>query len=74
MDSRPAKPHGHTPERLHQWWDGRLEALGFEPERLLAGMLGRQRRRVGLDAAWGRPVGGPSPRLADGAAVDVATR
>jgi AAA domain len=51
VDSRPAKPHGPIPERLHRWWDGRLRALGFEHDRLLAAVMGRQWRQVGLDSA-----------------------
>ena len=49
VDSRPGKDHAHTPGELHHEWRTRLRALGVEPAELVAGVVGRQRRAMGID-------------------------
>ena len=49
VDSRPAKPHGHTADALHHEWRDRIRALGHDPERLIAMALGWQRREMSID-------------------------
>ena len=48
VDSRPTKTHHHAAAELHQEWRSRLRILGHEPRDLVAGVLGRQRRSVGI--------------------------
>ncbi len=43
VDSRPAKPHNPTPAELRQEWHERTRALGYDPERLVETVVGRQR-------------------------------
>jgi conjugative relaxase-like TrwC/TraI family protein len=50
VDSRPGKGHAHTAGELHHEWRTRLRALDVEPEELIAGVKGRQRRRIGIDS------------------------
>ena len=49
VDSRPAKDHGHSAAELHADWRERVQALGVEPERLLADSVGRIRQPRGID-------------------------
>jgi conjugative relaxase-like TrwC/TraI family protein len=49
VDSRPTKHHGQSAEQLHEDWRERMQALGVEPERLLAEATGRIRRPSGID-------------------------
>ena len=49
LDSRPAKHHTHTAERLHTDWRRRLTELGVEPEVLLADATRRIHRPSGID-------------------------
>jgi conjugative relaxase-like TrwC/TraI family protein len=48
LDSRPPKPNQHHPDGLHAEWRGRLEALGHDPVRLIAEVIGRQVQPVGI--------------------------
>jgi conjugative relaxase-like TrwC/TraI family protein len=48
VDSRPGKDHTRPPGELHHAWRARLRALGVEPAELVASMIGRQRRRLGI--------------------------
>jgi conjugative relaxase-like TrwC/TraI family protein len=50
VDSRPGKSHAHSPGELHHTWRTRLQAVGIEPAEMVAGTVGRQRRRIGIDA------------------------
>ena len=50
VDSRPSKPHGQTQAELDEEWRGRVRTLGYDPERLVDTVVGRQRREVGIDA------------------------
>jgi conjugative relaxase-like TrwC/TraI family protein len=51
VDSRPSKPHGPTSAQLRQEWRERVQALGFDPERLVGTVIGRQRGLEGIDAS-----------------------
>jgi len=51
IDSRPAKPHGTSAAELRQEWRERVRALGWDPERLIEAVIGRQRGLEGIDAA-----------------------
>ncbi|MDH3262104.1 MAG: relaxase domain-containing protein [Acidimicrobiia bacterium] len=50
VDSRPAKPHGHTPAELRREWRERVRALGRDPERLVETVVGRQLGFGGIDS------------------------
>jgi conjugative relaxase-like TrwC/TraI family protein len=41
VDSRPAKDHAVNAEVLHERWVDQLRDLGVDPERLVAGLIGR---------------------------------
>jgi conjugative relaxase-like TrwC/TraI family protein len=43
-ETRPAKSH-ETPETLYGRWQQEARVLGFEPERLVRGVIGRERSR-----------------------------
>jgi hypothetical protein len=49
VDSRPAKPHGHTAAELHHEWRDRVRVLGYDPERLIATALGWEGRDMSID-------------------------
>jgi hypothetical protein len=53
VDSRPAKDHAVDAEALHARWAGQVRELGFDPEWLVAGVIGRnleaQRDLDGVD-------------------------
>jgi ATP-dependent exoDNAse (exonuclease V) alpha subunit len=49
VDSRPAKPHGHTADELRQEWQRRLRELGYDPERLVATALGWECHQMEID-------------------------
>ena len=51
VDSRPAKPHGHSAAELRREWRERVWGLGRDPERLVASALGWERRLWSVDAA-----------------------
>jgi conjugative relaxase-like TrwC/TraI family protein len=67
VDSRPAKPHGPTLTELHHEWQRRVRAMGRDPQRIVEGMVGRQRRLEGIDV--NRAVS-----LADAALASLAGR
>jgi conjugative relaxase-like TrwC/TraI family protein len=50
VDSRPSKPHGPTAAELRQDWRERVRALGYDPERLVESVVGRQRGLEGIDS------------------------
>lgn len=60
--TRPPKSH-ETPETLYGRWRQEARALGFEPERLVREVTGRERsRQQDPDGTAGRPAGGsPDP-------------
>lgn len=49
VDSRPAKPHGHTADELRQEWQQRLRELGYDPERLVATARGWERHQMEIE-------------------------
>ena len=49
LDSRPSKPHGQTQAELDEEWRVRVETLGYDPDRLVDTVVGRQRLHVGID-------------------------
>ena len=65
VDSRPGKPHGHTAAELRREWRQRARTLGYDPERLIAAVVGRQRRLDGIDS-------GAAQRLAETALRSLA--
>ncbi len=65
VDSRPPKTHGTTAVELRAWWRQRVEALGFDVERLVATVIGRQMGLEGVDQETaGRMVDGALEALA----------
>jgi conjugative relaxase-like TrwC/TraI family protein len=46
VDSRPAKDHAVNADALHDRWVGQLRDLGVDPERLVAGVIGRTLDRL----------------------------
>jgi len=50
VDSRPGKPHGHTAAELRREWRQRVRTMGYDPERLIAAVMGRQRLLHGIDS------------------------
>ena len=51
VDSRPSKPRGTSAAELRQEWQERVRALGWDPERLVEAVIGRQHGLEGIDAA-----------------------
>ncbi len=49
LDSRPSKPHGQTQAELDEEWRVRVRELGYDPERLVKNVVGRQRGFEGID-------------------------
>ncbi len=50
VDSRPVKNHGHPAGEMHSTWRGRLRGLGHDPKRVIETAVGREHRRLGIDA------------------------
>jgi conjugative relaxase-like TrwC/TraI family protein len=59
--TRPAKTH-ETPESLYAGWQAEARALGYDPERLLEAVCGRELVRSVLDPREPTPGGGGLPR------------
>ena len=51
VDSRPSKPHSPTSAQLRQEWKERVQVLGFDPDRLVGTVIGRQGALEGIDAS-----------------------
>jgi conjugative relaxase-like TrwC/TraI family protein len=48
LDSRPGKPRSPSLDELREEWSQRVEAMGFDPARVVGETIGRQRRRQGI--------------------------
>ncbi len=51
VDSRPSKRHGLTATEFRREWQDRARTLGYDPERLVDKVIGRQRGIGGIDSA-----------------------
>ena len=67
VDSRPAKPHGTSAAEMRQEWQDRVRALGWDPDRTIETVVGRQRGLEGINAAT-------AARLAEHALDSLAER
>jgi conjugative relaxase-like TrwC/TraI family protein len=48
LDSRPGKPRSPSLDELREEWRERVEAMGFDPARVVGETIGRQRRLGGI--------------------------
>jgi conjugative relaxase-like TrwC/TraI family protein len=48
LESRPAKPRSPSLDELREEWRQRVEAMGFDPARVVGRAVGRQRRLGGI--------------------------
>lgn len=67
LDSRPAKPHGVSLNKLRAEWRDRVLSLGYEPNQLVDRVTGRVRRLHGIDHQVTNALGDTALRaLGDG--------
>ncbi|HUP15630.1 MAG TPA: MobF family relaxase [Acidimicrobiia bacterium] len=67
LDSRPPKRHGPGLDELRDEWRHRVRGFGLDPDQLVTGAIGRQRRPRGIDGPTaGRMVDQAVAALSEG--------